>query len=415
MTGVEVISFGCRLNALESQVMQHHATNAGLTNAIIVNTCAVTKEAERQARQAIRRLRRERPEARIIVSGCAAQIKPSTFAEMEEVDQVLGNIEKLDVASYRPDAPQDRTRVSDIMAKSTVQDTALSSFRNRCRAFIQVQQGCDHRCTFCIIPFGRGNSCSVPLDTVIERVRQAVENGYLETVLTGVDISSYGREFSMPSSLGELATAILDQVPELQRVRLSSRDPAVDDPALLALTASEERLMPHFHLSLQSGHDTILKRMRRRHNRADAVALCNRLRDVRPDITFGADLIVGFPTEDRVMFRATLDLIEDCDLTRLHVFPYSQRPGTPAARMPQTAPSKRKARAAELRTAGRNALNRYMTSRKGSRARVLVETGGCGYIEQYVPARLNRPASTGTIVQVTLLGHDDGQLIVDTA
>ena len=415
MSGVNVVTFGCRLNALESQVMRQQATAAGLTDAVIVNTCAVTKEAERQARQTIRRLRRERPGARIIVSGCAAQIDPETYASMDEVDQVLGNTEKLSAASYAEEQMAKRSLVTDIMAETSVADTMVADDHDRCRALIQVQQGCDHRCTFCIIPFGRGNSRSVPVDTVIEQVRRSVENGYLEAVLTGVDISSYGNDLGSKVSLGGLAAAILTGVPQLARLRLSSIDPAVEDPALIRLMADEPRLMPHLHLSLQAGHDTILKRMRRRHSRADGVALTQQFRAVRPDITFGADIIVGFPTEDSEMFQATLGLVEDCGLTGLHVFPYSPRPGTPAARMPQVAATERKDRAAQLRNAGSAAMASYMASRHGSRALVLVENGNRGYIEQYVPARLTEPHAAGTIVPVTVDGHDDGHLIANAA
>ncbi|MEP2121332.1 tRNA (N(6)-L-threonylcarbamoyladenosine(37)-C(2))-methylthiotransferase MtaB, partial [Bauldia litoralis] len=334
-----VITFGCRLNALESEVMRARADAAGMEDAILVNTCAVTNESVRQARQAIRRARRENPDAPIVVSGCAAQIETETFAAMDEVDLVLGNAEKLVAASYRPPdfgvgdtAP---VRVNDIMS---VQETAghlIEGMDGRARAFVEIQNGCDHRCTFCIIPYGRGNSRSVPMGAVVEQVRRLVDNGYREVVLTGVDITSYGSDLPGKPKLGALTRSILRHVPDLERLRLSSIDSIEVDTALLTAIAEEDRLMPHFHLSLQHGDDMILKRMKRRHSRADSIRFADTVRRLRPDVVFGADLIAGFPTESEAMFDNTLAIVDDCDLTHLHVFPFSPRPGTPAARMPQ--------------------------------------------------------------------------------
>jgi threonylcarbamoyladenosine tRNA methylthiotransferase MtaB len=386
--GPEIITFGCRLNAYESEVMREHARGQGLSDAVIVNTCAVTKEAERQARQAIRRARRERPGARIIVTGCSAQIDPAVYAAMPEVDQVVGNQEKLRAGTFAPLGPgggHPRVLVDDIMAVRETAGHLINGFEGRARAFVQVQQGCDHRCTFCIIPYGRGPSRSVPVGEVVRQVRLLVENGTAEVVLSGVDITDYGKDLPGRPGLGQLAGRILALVPELKRLRISSVDPVELDEDLLRLFAEEERLMPHLHLSLQAGDDLILKRMRRRHLRADAVALCRRVRQLRPDVVFGADLIAGFPTEDEAMFASTLSLVADCGLTHLHVFPYSPRPGTPAARMPQVPSATRKARAARLRAAGDGALGRFLESRIGGGERVLVEKPGFGHSAQFAP------------------------------
>ncbi len=371
----QVLTFGCRLNAWESEVIRGQARAAGLGDAVIVNTCAVTAEAERQARQAIRRARRDNPRARIIVTGCAAQIDPQGFAAMPEVDRVLGNQEKLRAASYADNLGA-RVLVDDIMAVTETASHLLEGFAARTRAFVQVQQGCDHRCTFCIIPFGRGNSRSVPVGEVVRQVARLAASGVAEVVLTGVDITSYGKDLPGRPALGQMMRRLFALVPELQRLRLSSIDAAELDDDLLRLIAEEERLMPHLHLSLQSGDDLILKRMKRRHTRAQAVALCRDVRARRGDVVFGADLIAGFPTEDEAMFENTLRLIEDCDLTYLHVFPYSARPTTPAARMPQVESGLRKARAARLRRAGEAALARYYHSRLDTTARILIEKQG---------------------------------------
>ena len=412
-SGPEIVTFGCRLNAYESEVMRGHARDAGLTEAVIVNTCAVTAEAERQARQAIRRARRLNPDATIIVTGCAAQIDPQRFAAMPEVDRVLGNDDKLRRASF--DVRSEPVRVTDIMAVHETAGHLVAGFAGRARAFLQVQNGCDHRCTFCIIPFGRGPSRSVAAERVIDQARQLVAEGAGEVVLSGVDIGAYGEDLAGRPALGQLVRAVLDGVPELVRLRLSSIDPVEIDPALFELIGSEPRLMPHLHLSLQSGDDTVLKRMKRRHARADVLALCAALRAVRPDIVFGADVIAGFPTETEAMFAATLDLIDRCRLTYLHVFPYSERPGTAAARMPQVAVPVRRARAKRLREMGIQALGTYMQGRVGTIAEVLVESAGCGRTEHYAPIRLDAaPGSglppVGARVRARVTGVADGAL-----
>ena len=347
MPGIEVITLGCRLNAFESEVIRREASAAGLEDTVIVNTCAVTAEAERQARQAIRRARREHPTARLIVTGCAAQIAPERYAGMAEVDQVLGNLAKLRVESYRAAGP--RIAVDDIMAVRETAAHLVDGFQGRVRGFVEVQQGCDHRCTFCIIPFGRGNNRSVPAGVVVAQVRAQVERGLAEVVLTGVDITGYGRDLPGRSSLGQLVRRVLNLVPELKRLRLSSLDPAEIDDALWRAIAEEPRLMPHLHLSIQSGDDLILKRMKRRHSRAQALEAARRARAIRPEIVLGADIIAGFPTEDEAMAARTLAFVEEAGLDLLHVFPFSPRPGTPAARMPQVPKALVRERAARLR------------------------------------------------------------------
>ncbi|MGA7014796.1 MAG: tRNA (N(6)-L-threonylcarbamoyladenosine(37)-C(2))-methylthiotransferase MtaB, partial [Pseudolabrys sp.] len=329
---VDVISFGCRLNAYESEVIRRATRAADIDDTIVVNTCAVTAEAVRQARQVIRRLKRERPGARVVVTGCAAQTETQTFAAMPEVDRVVGNEEKFSVESW---ATGEKIAVSDIMAVKTMRPHGVDSIEGRTRAFVQVQNGCDHRCTFCIIPFGRGNSRSLLMDDVIAQARRLVANGYREIVLTGVDITSYGADLTDTPRLGTLVKRILKEVPELARLRLSSIDSVEVDSTLLDALGEEPRLMPHLHLSLQAGDDLILKRMKRRHSRGDAIAFCDQVRRLRPDVVFGADIIAGFPTEDEKMFARSLDLVDACGLVQLHVFPFSLRPGTPAARMPQ--------------------------------------------------------------------------------
>ncbi|MBI1206741.1 MAG: tRNA (N(6)-L-threonylcarbamoyladenosine(37)-C(2))-methylthiotransferase MtaB [Azospirillum sp.] len=409
--GIEIITFGCRLNAYESEVMRAQARAAGLSDAIIVNTCAVTAEAERQARQAIRKARRQRPGARLIVTGCAAQIDPGRFAAMPEVDQVLGNTEKLQAESFIGEPARDRIAVADIQ---TVRETAghlIAGFEGRTRAFVQAQQGCDHRCTFCIIPFGRGPSRSVPIGRVVEQVRRLVEAGTREVVLSGVDLTSYGPDLPGQPSLGQMVRRLLALVPELPRLRLSSLDPAAIDRDLWRLIAEEPRLMPHLHLSLQAGDDLVLKRMRRRHSRADAVALSARARSLRPGLALGADLIAGFPTESEEMFDNTLNIIEDCGLTWLHVFPYSARASTPAARMPQVPVAVRRERAARLRAAGDRAVERFHATQIGAIAEVLVERDRLGRTEHFSELRLDRPATTGTLVRVAVVGSDGDQLV----
>ncbi len=407
MAETRVITLGCRLNAFESEVMRRHASAAGLKDTVIVNTCTVTAEAGRQARQTVRRLRRRNPRARIIVTGCAAQIDPGAFVAMPEVDQVLGNTEKMDPAAWRPqtDAGDDaeRLRVSDILNRDGTEQRPLEGFsvgglEGRTRAFAQVQQGCDHRCTFCIVPFARGPSRSLPAGAVIDQVRRLADTGHAEVVLTGVDISSYGADLAKRPTLGSLVVRILAEIPELRRLRLSTVDPGNFDQDLLRAFAEEPRLMPHLHLSLQSADNTVLKRMRRRHDRAGALAFCEAARRSRPDVVFGADLIVGFPTESDAMFQNTLDAVDDLGLTYLHVFPYSPRPDTPAARMPQVQAALRTERAAQLRAAGEAALARTLAGRVGSIAEVLVEDGNRGRSRTYAPVRLTFEAAAGAVV-----------------
>ena len=406
---VDILTLGCRLNAYESEVMRKLAREAALDNAVIVNTCAVTAEAERQARQAIRRARRERPDARIIVTGCAAQVNPAAFAAMPEVDRVLGNAEKLDARFFLPDAPD--LAVNDIQSVRETAAHLLEGFEGRARAFVQVQQGCDHRCTFCIIPYGRGPSRSVPIGRIAEQIRRLVEAGCNEVVLTGVDITAYGADLPGRPALGQMVRRVLAAVPELPRLRLSSLDPVEVDDDLMRLIAEEPRLMPHLHLSLQAGDDLILKRMKRRHSRADAVAFCERVRALRPEVAFGADLIAGFPTETEERFANTLRLVEECGLVWLHVFPFSPRQGTPAARMPQVAAPLRRERAARLRASGAEAARRFLDSRVGSRAAVLVERDGTGHTEQFAPVRLDGAAEPGAILAAEIVGVAEDRLI----
>jgi threonylcarbamoyladenosine tRNA methylthiotransferase MtaB len=414
---VEVVTFGCRLNAAESEVIRRHAERAGFADTVVVNTCAVTAEAVRQARQTIRALRRERPQAKIVVTGCAAQTEPETFGAMAETDGVLGNAEKLSPAGWAQaraafdlgDAP--KAIVNDIMAVRHTAAHLIDSFAGRSRAFVQVQNGCDHRCTFCIIPFGRGNSRSVAIGAVVDDVRRLVANGHGEIVLTGVDLTSYGADLPGAPKLGRLIKQILKHVPELKRLRLSSIDSVEADRDLLDALATEPRLMPHLHLSLQSGDDLVLKRMKRRHARADAIAFCAQARRLRPDIVFGADLIAGFPTETEAMFGKTLDLVDECGLTHLHVFPFSPRPGTPAARMPQVDRTVAKDRARRLRERGATALRRYLDSEIGATRRVLAETRNTGHTEHFAKVRLPTPAAPGAIVEVKIAAHDGRQLL----
>ena len=397
MSGPEIITFGCRLNAYESEVMRGHAEAAGLDNAIIFNTCAVTAEAERQSRQAIRKARRDNPDARIIVTGCAAQLSPERYAGMEEVDRVLGNREKLLAENFLV-SDEARVSVDDIMSVRETAGHLVAGFALRARAFVQIQQGCDHRCTFCIIPFARGPSRSVPIGAIVEEVRALVASGCGEIVLSGVDITDYGADLPGKPTLGQMMRRLLALVPELPRLRLSSIDAVEIDDDLLALIGEEPRLMPHFHLSLQAGDDMILKRMRRRHSRRDAIEFCETVRARRPDAVFGADLIAGFPTETEPMFANTLALIDDCGLTYLHVFPYSERPGTPAARMPQLPKAVRRERAARLREAGGRRLDGFLDQWPGATINVLIEDGRKARSEHFAPVLLDRPAPPGGIV-----------------
>ncbi len=403
MPDTEIITLGCRLNAYESAVMRDLAQRAGASDTVIVNTCAVTAEAERQARQAIRKARRARPGATIIVTGCAAQIAPQRFAAMPEVDRVVGNAEKMRAETFAPMAASPRVAVADIM---TVRETAghlLGGFENRARAFLQVQQGCDHRCTFCIIPYGRGPSRSLPAGAVVDQARAYAQAGINEIVLTGVDLTAYGADLPGKPTLGQLARRILKLVPELRRLRLSSLDPVEIDEDLWRLIGDEPRLMPHLHLSAQAGDDMILKRMKRRHLRADLVAVCERARKLRPGIAFGADLIAGFPTETDAMFGNTLGLVAECDLSFLHVFPYSARVGTPAQRMKQLPGGVVRDRAKRLRGAGEAALVRHQVRRAGTLDRVLVEEPGKGRAEDYTAVRLDGANATpGSVIEARL-------------
>jgi threonylcarbamoyladenosine tRNA methylthiotransferase MtaB len=420
---IDVVTFGCRLNAYESEVIRREAQAAGLADTVVVNTCAVTAEAVRQARQAVRKLRRERPAARIVVTGCAAQTEPEVFARMDEVDRVLGNDEKLRASAWAEVgavfahaqsfgiAAEEKIVVNDIMAVRETAPHLIDGFEGRVRAVVQVQNGCDHRCTFCIIPYGRGNARSVPMGEVVTQVRTLCERGYREVVLTGVDLTSYGSNLPGTPRLGALVKAILKHVPELPRLRLSSIDSIEADRDLVDAFASEARLMPHLHLSLQAGDDLILKRMKRRHSRADAIAFCAQLRRLRPDVVFGGDIIAGFPTETEGMFTRSLDLVDACALTHLHVFPFSPRPGTPAARMPQVAREVIKDRARRLRAHGAAALLRHLDGEVGARRRVLAESAAVGRTEQFTQVRLASSGEPGMIRDLTIAAHDGRQLI----
>jgi len=405
---VDVVTFGCRLNTYESEAIRREAAAAGLDATIIVNTCAVTAEAVRQARQTIRRLKREWPHQRIVVTGCAAQTEARNFAAMAEVDRVVGNEEKFDARTWRS---ADKIAVSDIMAVKTMRPHAIDSIEGRSRAFVQVQNGCDHRCTFCIIPYGRGNSRSLPVEDVVGQVRRLVGNGYREVVLTGVDITSFGTDLAGAPRLGALVKRILKDVPDLNRLRLSSIDSVEADFDLLDALGNEPRLMPHLHLSLQSGDDLILKRMKRRHARRDAISFCEQARRLRPDVIFGADIIAGFPTETERMFTRSLDLVDECGLTQLHVFPFSPRPGTPAARMPQIDRAVVKERARCLREKGEIALRGHLDREVGRRRRVLTESKSLGRTEQFMPVRLATPIEPGVMLDVTIRTHDGRQLL----
>jgi threonylcarbamoyladenosine tRNA methylthiotransferase MtaB len=421
---VEIVTFGCRLNTFESEVIVREAERAGLSDTIVVNSCAVTNEAVAQARQSIRRLKRERPEARIVVTGCAAQTEPEMFAGMSEVDRVVGNDDKMrgeawlaartafDIAAPFGIDSSEKIAVADIMAVKDMAPHLLEGFQKGLpRVFVQVQNGCDHRCTFCIIPYGRGNSRSVPMGAVVEQVRALVERGHAEIVLTGVDLTSYGADLPGAPKLGMLTKQILRHVPELKRLRISSVDSIEIDRDLLDVIADNERLMPHLHLSLQSGDDLILKRMKRRHSRADAIEFCAQVRRLRPDIALGAGIIAGFPTETEEMFARSQDLVEACGLTFLHVFPYSKRPGTPAARMPQVAGDAIKERARRLRATGEAALQRRLVSEVGHTRRVLIESATQGRTEHFVPVAI-AGETPGAVRALAITGNDGARLTV---
>ena len=413
---VRVVTLGCRLNAYESEVMRRHAADAGLSDAVIVNTCAVTGEAVRQATQTIRKLRRENPSAQIIVTGCAAQIEPERFAAMPEIDRVVGNAEKMRPETFHGFgrglgfADSLRVQVNDIMSMRETAHAMVDGFGSNARAFVQVQNGCDHRCTFCIIPYGRGPSRSVPAGEVVAQVRKLVEAGYAEVVLTGVDITSYGADLPADMTLGKLVRHILRHVPELARLRLSSIDQVEADAHLLAAIADEPRLMPHLHLSMQSGDDMILKRMKRRHCRDDAVRFCAEARRLRPDIVFGADLIAGFPTETEPMFANSMSLVDDCGLTFLHVFPFSPRKGTPAARMPQVAGPAVKERAARLRQQGEVALAAHLADQLDSTVGLLIERERLGRTPGFAELELDRDSMPGALVEARVTGSTGKRL-----
>jgi threonylcarbamoyladenosine tRNA methylthiotransferase MtaB len=405
---VDILTFGCRLNAYESEVMRGHA--AALDDTIVVNTCAVTAEAERQARQAIRRAHRERPDARIVVTGCAAQIAPAAWAGLPGVTRVLGNAEKLRAESWAAGAG---SAVSDIMAARETAAHLVTEFAGRARAFVQVQQGCDHRCTFCVIPFGRGPNRSVPIGAIVAQVRALVAAGFREVVLTGVDIASYGPDLPGRPTLGQMARRLLALVPELPRLRLSSLDPAAIDADVWRLIAGEARLMPHLHLSLQAGADLILKRMKRRHSRADALDVIARARALRPGIAIGADLIAGFPTETEALFGETLELVLQTGIPYLHVFPYSERPGTPAARMPAVPMPLRRERAARLRAAGADNARRFHAAQVGREADILAESDGAGRTEHFSPVRI--AAAPGALLRGRIVASDADGLLAEAA
>ncbi|MEH0195094.1 tRNA (N(6)-L-threonylcarbamoyladenosine(37)-C(2))-methylthiotransferase MtaB [Caulobacter sp. CCNWLY153] len=411
--GVDVVTFGCRLNAYESEAMRARAAADGLSDAVVFNTCAVTNEAVRQARQAIRKARRERPGARIIVTGCAAQIDPAAFAAMPEVDLVLGNAEKAAPGALVETTT--RVRVNDIMSVKETAGHLIDGLKDRARAYVEVQNGCDHRCTFCIIPYGRGNSRSAPAGEVVEQVRKLAAEGYREVVLTGVDVTSWGADLPGEPTLGQLVGRILRMVPDLPRLRLSSIDAAEIDPDLLKLFAEEPRLMPYLHLSLQAGDDLILKRMKRRHNRTDALNLVASVRAVRPDVAFGADLIAGFPTESEEAFENTVRLVEEAGLAFLHVFPYSARPGTPAARMPPVKGPVIKDRAKRLREAGQRGLERHLAAQVGRVLPGLVEREGLARAEDFTEIAFTGEAPAGEIVAFRVTGHDGARVIAELA
>lgn len=416
MSDARFTTLGCRLNAFETEAMKRLAAEAGVQDALVVNTCAVTAEAVRKVRQEIRRLRRENPSAPIIVTGCAAQTEPQTFAAMPEVTRVIGNAEKMDPATWAALTPDligasERVQVDDIMSVRETAAHLIDGFGTRSRAYVQVQNGCDHRCTFCIIPFGRGNSRSVPAGVVVDQIRRLVNRGFNEVVLTGVDLTSWGADLPATPRLGDLVGRILRLVPDLPRLRISSIDSIEADPALMEAIAGEPRLMPHLHLSLQAGDDIILKRMKRRHLREDAIRFCQEARQLRPDMVFGADIIAGFPTETEAMFENSLRLIGECGLTWLHVFPFSPRQGTPAARMPQVAGATIRERAARLRTAGSERVAAYLGAQQGTRTQVLMESPRMGRTPQFTETRLDTDSPVGALVDCVITGHQGGQLL----
>lgn len=417
MAGAPIFTtLGCRLNAYETEAMKELSEAAGLDNAVVINTCAVTSEAVRKARQEIRRLRRENPDARLIVTGCAAQTEPETFTAMSEVDAVIGNTEKMQPETWKGLAADfigetEAVQVDDIMSVTETAGHLIDGFGTRSRAYVQVQNGCDHRCTFCIIPYGRGNSRSVPAGVVIDQIKRLVDRGYNEVVLTGVDLTSWGADLPAQPQLGDLVMRILKLVPDLPRLRISSIDSIEVDENLMMAIATEPRLMPHLHLSLQHGDDLILKRMKRRHLRDDAIRFAEEARRLRPEMTFGADIIAGFPTETEAHFENSLKLVEECDLTWLHVFPYSPRPGTPAARMPQVNGTAIKERAARLRASGAKQVARHLSEQVGREHQILMENPRMGRTEQFTEVDFARDRTEGQIVSATIQGQNGQRLV----
>lgn len=416
MTPPKFTTLGCRLNAYETEAMKDLAAQAGLENAVVVNTCAVTAEAVRKARQEIRKLRRDNPDAKLIVTGCAAQTEPETFAKMAEVDAVIGNTEKMTPDIWKGLAADfigetEAVQVNDIMSVTETAQHLIDGFGTRSRAYVQVQNGCDHRCTFCIIPYGRGNSRSVPAGVIVDQIKRLVDKGFNEVVLTGVDLTSWGADLPAQPKLGDLVMRILKLVRDLPRLRISSIDSIEVDENLMQAIATERRLMPHLHLSLQHGDDLILKRMKRRHLRDDAIRFAEEARKLRPDMTFGADIIAGFPTETEAHFENSLKLVDECALTWLHVFPYSPREGTPAARMPQVDGRAIKDRAARLRAAGAAAVSRHLSAQQGRTHSVLMEAPDMGRTEQFTEVRFAAEQPVGQIVRAIITGRDGHQLV----
>jgi threonylcarbamoyladenosine tRNA methylthiotransferase MtaB len=415
MNDQEVVTFGCRLNTYESQIIKDNLANSGISNVTVFNTCAVTKEAEKEARQAIRKLKRQDPSRIIIVTGCAVQNAPETFANMPEIDKVLGNEEKLSAKFYQLNIDSERVLVNDIMSVKETATHLVKSFEGKARAFIQVQNGCDHRCTFCMIPYGRGNSRSVPIGVIVEQVRLLVEQGYSEVVLTGVDVTAYGADLPGKPTFAQMIKRLLSLVPNLARLRLSSIDVAEIDSDLFNLMAYEQRLMPHFHISLQSGDNMILKRMKRRHNREQVIDFCQSLRAIRPEVSFGADIIAGFPTESDEMFENTRMLISQAQIQYLHVFPYSERDGTPAARMPQVPPVVRKKRAALLRAEGKKELLKFFEHNIGSKTKLLVEKNNVAHTENFIPVKLEGSYYSGQLIEAQLMSFNDKYMLARVA
>lgn len=407
----EVVTFGCRLNSYESEVIKDNLEKSDMEDVIVFNTCSVTKEAERQARQAIRRAKRKNPERKIIVTGCSAQINPEQYSKMSEVDKVLGNEEKMQAKNYILEDMGEKILVNDIMSVKETASHLITSIEGRARAFVQVQNGCNHRCTFCIIPFGRGNSRSVPIGEIVKQVKILVQSGYNEVVLTGVDITDYGLDLPGKPSFGQMIRRLLALVPGLPRLRLSSVDVAEMDDEVFELIANEPRLMPHFHISLQAGDDMVLKRMKRRHRRDDVLQFVEKVRGLRPDAAFGADIIAGFPTETDEMFQNTLNLISEAGLQHLHIFPYSEREGTPAAKMPPVPMHIRKERAALLRAAGEKELQKHLATQVNKKMQVVVEKEKFARGENFAPVKLSTPMNPGDVAEVTIISAEDNVLV----